>query len=268
MWSFLAETVRPSRPITEWQPLLTVPMLAWVPWMAVVAGVIGIAASGRPRPPIDRLAMIALMAFGAFRVERLSPLCVVAAIVLLSPTVNVRWGAGQRSFHPLSGSEARGLTIAMIALAVVAAAAVVKAASCIAITGEWIPDRVAGRALAATATRGRIITFFDWGEYAIWHLAPRLRVSIDGRRETIYSDAALARHEALEAAKPEGIEYLRQSNPTFVWLPAKFSKLRDWLAVHGYRIDLQTDTSFVAVRSDQPVLQSAVGHTTDCFPGP
>ena len=28
---------------------------------------------------------------------------------------------------------------------------------------------------------------FDWGEYAVWHLGPRVKVSVDGRRETVYS---------------------------------------------------------------------------------
>lgn len=28
---------------------------------------------------------------------------------------------------------------------------------------------------------------FDWGEYALWHLGPGVKVSVDGRRETVYS---------------------------------------------------------------------------------
>ena len=158
--------------------------------------------------------------------------------------------------------------IAIVLLAVIAATAAARTATCITMDGDWIPDRVAGRALAATTTQGRIITYFDWGEYAIWHLAPRLRVSIDGRRETIYSDAALARHDALQAATPEGLAYLQQLDPMYVWLPARFTKLRDWLATHGYRIDLQTDQSVVAVRADYPVLLAPVGPTIECFPGP
>jgi len=93
-------------------------------------------------------------------------------------------------------------------------------------------------------------------------------VSIDGRRETIYSDAALAKHDALEDATPEGIAYLRQLDPMYVWLPAHFTKVRDWLAAHGYRVDLQTDRSFVAVRADYPVLRASADPMIDCFPGP
>jgi hypothetical protein len=40
---------------------------------------------------------------------------------------------------------------------------------------------------------GNLIIDFDWGEYVIWHLGPRVKVSIDGRRETVYSSQVLAR---------------------------------------------------------------------------
>ena len=33
---------------------------------------------------------------------------------------------------------------------------------------------------------------FDWGEYVLWHLSPQIKVSIDGRRETVYSDPIYA----------------------------------------------------------------------------
>lgn len=35
---------------------------------------------------------------------------------------------------------------------------------------------------------GNMAIFFDWGEYALWHLSPQIKVSLDGRRETVYSD--------------------------------------------------------------------------------
>jgi hypothetical protein len=43
--------------------------------------------------------------------------------------------------------------------------------------------------LKAAGVQGNMATEFNWGEYVIWHLGPQIRVSIDGRRETIYSDA-------------------------------------------------------------------------------
>jgi hypothetical protein len=39
---------------------------------------------------------------------------------------------------------------------------------------------------------GSLGIFFNWREYAIWHLSTRIKVSVDGRRETAYSDKILA----------------------------------------------------------------------------
>jgi hypothetical protein len=267
MWAFLASTVRMTRDISEWQPLVSVPMLAWVPWFAVVSGAF-LLTVGNPRPRIDRLAMVVLLAYGAFRVERLSGLFVVGAVVLMNPTVIARWPGRSWSFDPLTRNAARGLGVAMALLVAVSGVAIAHESSCIPIAGDWIPDRVAGRALAATATRGRIVTYFDWGEYALWQFGPRLRVSTDGRRETIYSDDTLARQDALEAATPDGLVYLKQLDPMYIWLPARLTKLRDWLPSHDYRLDLQTENSFVAVRADQPVLKVPPTRVDQCFPGP
>ena len=267
MWMFLATTVRPSRDISEWQPLFTAPAIVAATWALAVGGVLVLVAA-RPRPPIDRVAMVGMLAYGGFRVERLAPLCVIAAIVLMSPTIVDRWRRPHRRFNPLSRREVRGLAIAILTLALVSGAAVVKAGSCIVISGDWVPDPAAGRALAVSAVPGTIVPHFAWGEYAIWHLAPRLRVSVDGRRETVYSEATLARHDALEVATPDGIAYLRQLNPIYVWEPARLTKLRDWLAANGYRIDVLTNASFVAVRADAPVLHAPIGEHTECFPGP
>jgi hypothetical protein len=41
--------------------------------------------------------------------------------------------------------------------------------------------------LEASGASGNLAVFFNWGEYAIWHLAPQFRVSSDGRRETVYT---------------------------------------------------------------------------------
>lgn len=35
---------------------------------------------------------------------------------------------------------------------------------------------------------GNLVVIFNWGEYIIWHLGPEVKVSMDGRRETVYSE--------------------------------------------------------------------------------
>jgi hypothetical protein len=267
LWVFLAGTVRMSRAIQEWRPLLTTPVIAWIPWLVVVIGVT-LSAVSKKRPPVDRLAIIAVLAYAGFRVERVAPMCVVAAVILMSPTVVAEWHAAARPFAPLSRGTAAALALSMVGLAAVSVTAIARTASCIPIYGYWIPDRIAGRALVDGKAQGTIVTWFDWGEYAIWHFSGSLRVSLDGRRETVYSDAVLRNHEAMNAATPEGVAYLQQLNPTYVWLPASQARLAAWLKTHRYRLDVQTAQSFVAVREDQPVLHVSDAPLTSCFPGP
>jgi hypothetical protein len=113
------------------------------------------------------------------------------------------------------------------------------------------------------------VTFFDWGEYALWHLGPRLKISMDGRRETIYSDRMLAIHHAIYDNTDEGSVWLTAQRPEYVWLKTKHRGRRDWLATHGYRIDWESDKSWVAVRSDLPRVSGAKTITSSgCFPGP
>jgi hypothetical protein len=43
--------------------------------------------------------------------------------------------------------------------------------------------------LGQSGLEGNLATYFAWGEYALWHLQPQVRVSMDGRRETVYPDS-------------------------------------------------------------------------------
>jgi hypothetical protein len=42
--------------------------------------------------------------------------------------------------------------------------------------------------LKESGIEGNLAVLFNWGEYVIWHLGPKIMVGIDGRRETIYAD--------------------------------------------------------------------------------
>jgi hypothetical protein len=267
MWEFLGATVRMSRPISEWQPLFTTPVVAWIPWFVLSVGV-AFSLSATERPPIETLAIAAALAFASFRVERLGAFYVVATLVLFSPTLASRWPAGFRSFTPIPWRTAALGTTALVVGCLASAAVTLKAASCIPIGGDWSPDRRAGQALADARVSGKMVTWFDWGHYAIWHFSPSIRVSIDGRRETIYSDAVLKSNDEMDRATPEGLAYLQRLDPDYVWLPSALTSVSEWLAGHGYRIDVHTPRSFVAVRADHPVVPMSPAPLASCFPGP
>ena len=54
--------------------------------------------------------------------------------------------------------------------------------------GGSYPARVIGL-IKKSGVRGNLAIHFDWREYAIFHLGPSVKVSVDGRRETAYPRA-------------------------------------------------------------------------------
>jgi hypothetical protein len=268
LWTFVASTVRPGRQIEEWAPLWASNPWNWLGWSLALA----IAAWSLVRSERQRLArglVLAMLAYGGLTVLRIGPLFLEAALILGADAAARRWPAR-------GGGAPAGASVARIAaglLLVVAPGALAVrlaqfATGCLPPLPHAALEVRAVEALAATTGPARLVTFFDWGQYAIWHLGPRIRVSMDGRRETVYSDARLAEHDAIVQGTPEGLAALASWNAEYVWLPASSGATRDWLVDHGYRIDLQSDDSFLAVRADLPRLPVTplVGPAGRCFP--
>jgi hypothetical protein len=263
LWAFIATTVRMTRPIDEWQSLWSTPVLNWMPWFFGVAG-IGWAWSRRSA---DRLSMgltLAMLAYASARVMRIESLFVTAAVIVLAPDLAARW---PRRPGILPTPAVRVLAVALLVAALASSTWVARrATSCVPITGTWTPDLAAMAALTH-AGPGRIVTPFNWGQYAIWHLSPRLRVSMDGRRETIYSEARLRSHDALMAGTPEGLAELIGWQVEYAWLPRSASVTAGWLVAHGYRTDVETPQSWVLVRGDLATLPPPAVVARPCFPG-
>ena len=268
LWRFLASTVRMGRDITEWQPLWNVAPIDAVPWLATVMAAAWLVRFS-PRDRWPRFAVLAMMAYSSARVVRIGPLFVACAAVLLADAAAARWP--RRSGRVFERSPHDRLAAAVIAATTVAVAVWVGASSlrCVGVETPRAADAEAVHLLRG-ATPGRLVTFFDWGQYAIWHLGPRLRVSMDGRRETVYSDARLQEHAAILDGRPDGLATLAAWQPEYVWLPATSARTREWLVAQGYRIEHASDRSFVAVRPDLPPITPAPPappSTTACFPG-
>jgi hypothetical protein len=268
LWKFLWNTVHLTRDIGEWQPLHRQPLMNWLPIAALCATAAWLATRPFPRrAPV--LAALVVLACGAWRVSRIGPLFAVAAPILLAPAL-----ANRRPYVPWSLASPLDVRGTALMLAISAGLlgggvwAAVSSGHCINVVGAWVPPS-SPVVLLAGAKDGRLVTFFDWGEYAIWHLGPRVRVSMDGRRETVYSDARLTQHDAILAGTDAGFRALENWNAEYVWLPARSMATKTWLVSHGYRLELDTPISFVAVRSDLPALYRQSAATSDvrrCFP--
>ncbi len=105
---------------------------------------------------------------------------------------------------------------------------------------------------------GRLVVPFDWGEYAIWHFGPRLKVSTDGRRETVYSEARIKEQFALAQGEPEGMAFLASAKPEYAWLhTGPEAPTAAWLIRNGYVLDVDTGTSVIVRRVDLPPLRAS-----------
>jgi hypothetical protein len=275
LWSFLLTTVRVSRNISEWRPLWQQEdVSSAVVWIAI-ACVIVVPTLVRRRAQVTWAAALpmAWLAISSVFVARLVPFFGEAALLGLSdawrsPTIVRRPSKDEPATSgPPTGSRGAGRrVIDAVALAAIWLFNVIPASRCLPIAGDWTPDLTAASAFDAPAAQGRLVLPFNWGEYAIWHWAPRLRVSMDGRRETIYSEATIDLQTAVSHGMPEGLDYLARVRPEYVWLPATTgATVREWAATHGYRIDVSAARSFVATRTDLPPLQAGTAQSR-CFP--
>lgn len=202
---FLFRTATVPRPdIVDWQPLgvTSVPGIVYL-GLTVTAVWTLLRAPGRVSAPL--LAVLVTLVILPLTAVRHLQLFAIGVPVLIADAFAVAW---RRNTAPREAR--RGERFVVIATTIVASAVLVgtgvNEARCIKID----PARSIGfpvRAidwLADSGVEGNLVTFFDWGQYALWHLAPGIKVSMDGRRETVYSDSVYQ-------------EYLRFQNGVGDW---------------------------------------------------
>ncbi len=212
LWRFLLSTVRTTRDITEWRPLWQQETASDLVLWVLVAGFIGTMIVRRRRDLTwSALLPVAWLGVMSVFVARLLPLFSVVATVFVARA----WRLPAGDPGPARTRPAGLLLIDAAVVGAVCLANVVTPSRCLAIQGSWSPDLDAAGALAAAGVRGRLVLPFDWGEYAIWHLAPRLKVSIDGRRETVYSDRTIRTQSAVADGLPEGLAFLDRERPEY-----------------------------------------------------
>ena len=106
---------------------------------------------------------------------------------------------------------------------------------------------------------------FGWGQYAIWHFGPRLKVSFDGRRETVYSAARIAEQHGLTSENSSILPFIQSKRPEYIWVPRpKGDNVANRLLMSGYRADITTQRSMILTRADLPALSP--GSMSACFP--
>ena len=264
LWEFLSATVGLRREaVADWQPLWTLSPLALLPWIMCAAITLFTIYKRRSWINPRFAAIVCMCGAGSILVSRLDAFFVVATLMLLGPAV---------APQTVPTGEAAGRSIALIAgiaLSTMVFVAMNPRFSCVQIDSNGQPEPEVVRFVKDRGLHGRMLTFFDWGEYAIWHMAPEIVVSMDGRRETIYSERVIADHLKVYRNDPTADKIVEALNPDYVWLPTKSGVLTR-LEASGWTRVFSGPVSTVLAR-----LNAATGPVViadppgpRCFPGP
>jgi hypothetical protein len=276
LWEFLRETVGFSRPdIIEWQPVYRLDFIYIVLWGLVSLALVIALRRGAANRSLDlqTMAMPLLLAVASFRVSRLQGFFAISVVMLMgSHFRSVKAPAIVQLPSPTAASWPRMAVVLVMALAIISAS--VKAASdnvgCVRMDSDKLPESSIGDVIAEHALRGRMLTWFSWGEYAIWHWGREgILVSMDGRRETVYSNAAVADHLKFYFQPDARHAIIDRLQPDYIWLPAHL-KVIEGLQKDGWHSIYSGDRSVLLAKTPTPsqVLKDVPETPTRCFPGP
>ena len=270
LWRFLWETVGLSRAdIVEWQPLHRAPVFLLI-WLAPAALTLvtwrrcGRAAAAAVLP-------VASLGILALRVARLEGFFTLASVMLLGPCLA---GLGPRRL-PLSrrptGAETAVVGALCVAGFVATAFAVTPQLGCVIIDAPGFPGVRAPEVESVTflrnnQLRGRLLTWFDYGQIAIWHLSPAVKVSYDGRRETVYSRAVQGAHNRFYSSSDDAA-YARTLGADYVWLPRRLPVVEALEKDGWVRVFLGPESVVLAKEAGKYVTP-APWTGQRCFPGP
>jgi len=241
-------------------------LVAWCVTTAVLAA----GAWRAPRGTRVYLALAAFTAVSSFRVMRLLPFHAMTVFLLVAPWLLTSWRAETEADRE-PPFAVRDWIVATLVWAIVVGGSVgsSRRVGCLQPGGAFSLDGRAAHFLRDNHATGRLLVYFDWGEYVLWHFGPGLKVSIDGRRETVYSAQTIARHQAFFKAEPGARAYLEELAPDLVWLPRKVAVSRfigDW----GWRPVFESAQSVVWTRSGdgRSWKNAEFVEPRPCFPGP
>jgi hypothetical protein len=277
LWRFLWETVGFSRPeIIEWQPIYSTGWLFVGLWLiAFLVMTLGVVLGGREKLRIERLAVGLALAAASLKVSRLLAFFGLASVFLFAPLIceayQRRRTARQFGSTPLMRVGFAGVACGV---AVVTIGVIYNNFWQVRLDAASMPEPEAVAVLSQQRVGTRVLVWFSWGEYAIWHLPARMHVSIDGRRETVYSDSVQTRHFDFFFDRRGGATLPSDLRADYIWVP------RILPAVHRLRTDsrwtliYEGEQSVIFERSDlsphpQPTsVVAAAASTPRVFPGP
>jgi hypothetical protein len=271
LWQFVWETVGVGRvDISEWAPITSVSPGVLTLWLTAALLAVWTTIRTSESRRWNYLLMVAVLGFLSFRVSRLDAFFGLAVVMLLQPRL-LRGANASVSTVPTerAGPGSLALPILVAILTPIILSASRRPLSCIEMDRvSFLPESAAITFARTNHLRGRMLPFFDWAEYAIWHLWPEIKVSIDGRRETVYSPSQIERHLRIYSDNATDAE-IHNLDADYVWLPRnlevvnRFSR-QSWVPIYTGRVSVILTRNSSRQFSQVP----APPDHARCFPGP
>jgi hypothetical protein len=102
---------------------------------------------------------------------------------------------------------------------------------------------------------GNMAVHFDWGEYVLWHLGPRIRVSIDGRRETVYSERSYAENLRFTSGLGDWDGILEKHETHLAFVSKGFPVFNLMQLKPGWKLVYEDSISGLFVRQKSPLQE-------------
>jgi hypothetical protein len=273
LWTFLYTKVDYGRvDINDWQPVFRLGLAYGLLWTTVLlAAIAGVAAAAR-RGTLDwqAVAIVAMFAAASFRVNRLLAFFTLSVVVLMGAHIAALLERRERERPSRLPSRLAMAMAATVALAIVAGGITASAhnVTCIRMEDGTFPEPDVPPLVERYGLHGRMMTWFDYGHYAIWYFSPSIKISMDPRREAAYSSDTIRRQLHFYYAPEDRQAILDELQPDYIWLPRTLD-VADRLIEDGWQPLFIGDRSVVlgktAIHAGGPIRMSTGSR---CFPGP
>jgi hypothetical protein len=223
LFTYIASELSAPHPLTEWQP---VPLAdpAHLPFLVLLgAWVATLPFSHAARRQPWRAVLVAITALMALRHQRHTPLLALCAAAPLAEQVEatLAWVRARTRFQ----LSATATIIVALAVTGLAAAQVLRLAQRVWLARAGIVYAAAEYPVGAlrfvreSGATGNVALPLDWGGYTLWHGAPAVRVSLDGRFATVYPPRVVEDNFAFFRGDTGGSRLLDSYATTLVLVP-------------------------------------------------
>jgi hypothetical protein len=257
LWVFLHTALTSRLEIVEWNPIEVISFEGLAHLVVLVPAVCGWIWTRQPRRPA-LLFLFFIIVLLPFVARRHTPLFVIGLVLLAGEheaDALARFFERRTASRPTRAPDPGVMRVfagMFVLTGVICVIASGRHFSRILVDREEYPIE-AVQLLRTSGVRANVATNFNWGEYVLWHVGPGMKVSIDGRRETVYSEAVYEENQRFAFGYGKWDTLIDRPDvdlalvPTQHWPVSNLLRLKPgWAAVY------EDDRSAIFVRQRSP----------------